>query len=46
MNDLNHTLEAELAGLKDRLTSLGVREIQMTRITTDFSAEATGWVAM
>lgn len=40
MDDLNYILEAELARLDDRLT--GVREIQKIRITTDFSAEATG----
>lgn len=46
MEDLNYILEAELARLDDGLTSLGVREIQTTRFTTDFSAEATGWVEM
>lgn len=42
MDDLNYILEAELARLDDRLTGLGVRDIQKIRITTDFSAEATG----
>lgn len=38
MDDLNYISEAELTGLGDGLPGMGVREIKITRITTDFLA--------